>query len=116
MSIFITSGIASADTVAMHHWNFDESDVFGIDANDVINGNTASIVQSGIEDAEFVATGGVFGGYFHEPDDVDQAMLTSPVSFEDGEAWAVALWIRWPGNSTPNIMAPIGYNNKINFS
>jgi len=104
---------AHADAVN-HHWSFDSSDVSDTEAYDTPGGNTADLIQSGVENAEFVATGGKFGGYFHEPDDVDQAMLTSPVSFADGDPWTVALWIKWPGLSTPNIMAPIGYNNKIN--
>ena len=115
----------SADASVIHHWSFDEDDVSGADATDLIGGNTATIIQSD-EDAEFVSTDGKFGGYFHEPDNFDQAELTDNISFADDQAWTVALWVNRRGSNhhayapgcceykKPRIITPIG-SNTSNF-
>lgn len=115
-AFFVTSVHASA----IHHWSFDESDVSGAEATDVIGGNTATLIDVGDYatqlppdgDAMFMPTGGAFGGYFREPDDDDQALLSRDVSFVIGQEWTVALWINRRGseNSNPAIISPIGNN------
>lgn len=116
-AFFVTSTHAGA----IHHWSFDDVDVSGADATDVIGGNTATIEDKGNSiklppdgDAVFVPEDGAFGGYFREPDNNDQALLSSVVSFADGQPWTVALWINRRGSdvNNPAIISPIGYNIK----
>ena len=107
-SFFVTSVHADA----IHLWSFDQSDVSGADANDVIGGITATMIQSGVEDAVFEPAGGEFGGYFHKPDDKDLAMLSDPVSFADDQPWTVALWVRVNVGIIEGFGSPIGYSVK----
>ena len=104
----------SVNASAIHRWSFDLAEASMSDevAYDVIGGNDATLINSG-GDAGLIWYGGRFGdGYFHEPDDNDQALLKSPTSFADGEEWTVALWINRRGSDIedPEIISPIGDN------
>lgn len=108
--LLVAPPVATANV--LHHWTFDSRDVSGTSAEDVVGGNTATIVDDGDGDATFVAAGGAFNGYFHEPDNADQALPASAVSFSNGDEWTVALWINRNGSDVPNpeIISPIGNN------
>lgn len=109
---FLVTLVHADDIQPIHHWSFDGLDVEDVEAPDIPGGNTAYLIQSGEEDAVFVAAGGEFGGYFHKPDDKDLAMLSDPVSFADDQPWTVALWVSAIAGSNVQFGSPIGYSVK----